>query len=67
REYTFDGNRVVLRMTAYERIHALLHEKNPDIAVDLCFALAHIGLHTTFDPAVPEDAVWLLGGWNSLE
>lgn len=50
-----------------EHLENLLADAVPDIAVDLCFALAHIGLHTTFDPSVPEDAVWLLDGWSSLE
>lgn len=62
--FTFDGSRAVLRMSAYERIHALLHEHQKDTAIDTCFALAHLSLYTTFDPAVPEDAVWLLEGWD---
>lgn len=70
--YTFDGNRVVLRMSAFERVHAILHEYQKAVAVDLCFALSHIGLYTTYDTVVPEDEVWLLDGWaqakkNDLE
>lgn len=61
---TFNGNRAILHKTAFERIHALLHKHQPDTAINTCFALADIGMHTTLDPAVPLDAVWLLDGWN---
>jgi hypothetical protein len=58
----FNGNLVVLRKSAYARIHDLLYEFNPDNAVNIMFALADVGLHTTLDTAVGEDEVWLLAG-----
>jgi len=60
----FDGNQVILRTEAYERIHAVIAEQHPDTAANLMFALAHTGIHTTSDPALPEDEVWLLDGWR---
>ncbi len=60
----FDGNAVLLRTETYGRIHDLLHEFHPDHAANLMFALAHTGIHTTSDPAVPEDEVWLADGWD---
>ena len=60
----FDGNRVVLRTEAYERIHDILGKNHPDTAANLMFALAHTGIHTTADPAVGKDEVWLLEGWK---
>ncbi len=61
---TFDGNRVVLRTEAYERIHDILGKNHPDTAANLMFALAHTGIHTTSDPAVGIEEVWLLDGWK---
>lgn len=60
----FDGNRVVLRTEAYERIHDILGKNHPDTAANLMFALAHTGIHTTADPNVSKDEVWLLEGWK---
>ena len=60
----FNGNRAVLRKSTYARIHDMLYEYNPDNAVNIMFALADVGLHTTFDTAVGEDEVWLLDGWK---
>ena len=60
----FDGNAVLLRTETYGRIHDLLHALHPDQAASLMFALAHTGIHTTSDRAVPEDEVWLLPGWD---
>ena len=60
----FNGNRVVLRKSTYARIHDMLYEYNPGNAVNIMFALADVGLHTTFDTAVGEDEVWLLDGWK---
>ena len=60
----FNGNRVVLRKSTYARIHDMLYEYNPDNAVNIMFALADVGLHTTFDTAVGEDEIWLLDGWK---
>jgi len=34
--------------------------RNYHTAADLFFALAHIGIHTTSDSAIPEDEVWIL-------
>ncbi len=61
---SFRGNRVVLRKEAYERVHGLLNEYNPGQAVNIMFALAHIGLHTTSEEKVGTDEVWLLDGWE---
>ena len=60
----FRGNRVVLRKEAYERVHGILNECNPGQAVNIMFALAHIGLHTTSEEKVGTDEVWLLDGWE---
>ena len=60
----FNGNRVVLRKSTYARIHDMLYEYNPGNAVNIMFALADVGLHTTFDTAVGEDEIWLLDGWK---
>lgn len=56
----FDGNQVVLRRKSYAQIHDMISERYPDKASDLFFALAHIGIHTTSDLAIPEDEVWIL-------
>ncbi len=61
---SFNGNQVILRTEAYERIHKIIGQNHPDTASSLMFALAHTGIHTTSDPAVPEDEVWLLDGWK---
>lgn len=60
----FDGNRIILRTEAYERIHDILGKNYPDNASNLMFALAHTGIHTTSDPSVGKDEVWLLEGWR---
>ena len=60
----FHGDRVILRTETYRRIHDTLRTYHPGKASDIMFALAHIGMHTTFDPAVAEDEVWLLAGWK---
>ncbi|MBQ3592002.1 MAG: hypothetical protein II979_08665, partial [Clostridia bacterium] len=50
----FHGDRVIQRTETYRRIHDTLRTYHPGKASDIMFALAHIGLHTTFDPAVEE-------------
>ena len=61
---SFHGDRVILRTETYRRIHDTMRTYHPGKASDIMFALAHIGMHTTFDPAVAEDEVWLLDGWK---
>ena len=61
---TFCGNRVVLNTASYDRIHAILREFQPENAVSVMFALAHIGLHTTSEEKVRDGEIWLLGGWK---
>ena len=58
-----DGSKIVLRTAAYERIHRIINDNHPDSAANIMFALAYVGIHTTSDPCVPEDEVWLLDGW----
>ena len=60
----FNGNRVVLHKNAYARIHDLLYEYNPGNAVNIMFALADVGFHTTLDAGVGEEDIWLLDGWR---
>ena len=64
KDENFDGNRVVLHKKTYARIHDLLYEYQPDNAVNIMFALADVGFHTTTDSAVGEGEVWLLEGWR---
>ncbi|MBR4205768.1 MAG: hypothetical protein IKQ92_09850 [Clostridia bacterium] len=61
---SFDGNAVLLRAETYGKIHDFLRALCPENAANLMFALAHTGIHTTADPAVPEDEVLLLEGWK---
>jgi hypothetical protein len=61
---SFNGNRVVLSKSAFDRIHSLLREHQPATAVNTMFALADYGFHTTLDEAVPADETWLLDGWR---
>ena len=58
----FDGNRVVLRTETFAEIHDLLRDL-PNVS-DVFFALAYSNIHTTPDPAVPLNEVWLLDGWK---
>lgn len=60
-----DFTRVVLRKSAYEKIHALLQQsQSADSVTNICFALAHCGIYTTYNTSVPEDEAWLLEGWD---
>ena len=64
REY-FDGNKVLLRTSTYEQIHQLLHKHQPETAMNTVYGLAYVGLHTTTNPDVCENEVWLLEGWSA--
>ena len=61
--HAFDGSKIVLRTDTYERIHKIISDNYPDTAANIMFALAYVGIHTTSEPCVPEDEVWLLDGW----